>query len=508
MIKRSVITLIFAASILGPAVCARAEVKVGEIKDYVFSITPYLRTDIVTLKNNVDLDSKNSDDSTTYLGIDYSLAFDLKSKSSGPQLYLKFERNGPYDYDAPLFIHNTLITSTARITRYKSNELLPQLEELWLDLPLGKAPARLKSGLFTYNVGHSFALNGAYENYGFHLYNDSKDFKWGFYYCKPDLVNERWRGPRIKQEKEQGIAYEHAKADFFATDVTFTLGENKIQPYVGILLDRTNAKRTNTIFSTPTHHDDLGTFGLSLDAVIKKLGLEFEVARNFGKAKSSDDAFKDVKHCGYLIYTKADYKFDKLTPHSRFVYGSGNRVTTEMSEVDGVLVSGKNRAFSVYSPLNTTIADSIYPNVEVVPLVAMGGGNGLNYGINRPGTFGDPRLMDNLILLNAGFDYNLTDKLSCALDWWYLRSPERGVGTFGGVYKQLSRDLGNELDASFNYALNNNVSLDLLAGCFFPGNYYKEERDDTAGSLITPFVRGDGEVNSAYQLELSLTVTF
>lgn len=487
---------------------AKAEIKIAEIKDYIFNLIPYLRTDVVTLKNNVDLDNKNNDDTTTYIGIDYSLGFDLKSKDSGPQVFVRFERNGPYDYDAPIFMHNTFRTSTARMERYRDKEILPELEEFWFDLPLGALPLRARSGLFTYNVGHGFSLNGAYENYGLNLYSEHKDFKWEFYYARPDFVHKERVGPRIKQEQEQGIAYERSKANFFASDINLALGEHSIQPYVGILLDSTNSKRTST-FSVPTHNDKLGTFGLSWNMSGKKLLLEFEAARNFGKAKSSDEAFKDVEHAGYLIYSKAGYKFSRIFPHAEFVFSSGNKVQTEMVENgDTVFTSGKNRAFSTYSPLNTNLADSIYPNVLVVPLVAMGGGNGINYGVSRPGTFNDARLFENLILFNSGLDYKFTDKLSCTFDWWYLRAKERGAGTFEGFNKKLPADLGHEVDISFNYEFNDNASLSLLSGYFFPGNFYRQNRDDTTGSLFTPFVRGDGLADGAYQIELSLTLDF
>jgi len=50
--------------------------------------------------------------------------------------------------------------------------------------------------------------------------------------------------------------------------------------------------------------------------------------------------------------------------------------------------------------------------------------------------------------------------------------------------------------------------VSLLGGYFFPGRYYKELRDDTTGSLFSPFVRGDGSPDCAYQLELSMELKF
>lgn len=509
MLKKSLIASVLIT--LAAAACAfvRAEVKVMETDGYVFSIIPYLRLDLVTLKNAVDLDSKNSDDTSTYLGLDYSLGFDLKSRDSGPEFFLKLERNGPYDYDAPLFIHNTLRTSAGEVERYSENDILPRVEEFWADIPAGKMPLRLKSGLFAYDgTGYGFASAQAYENYGFSLYSAPGDIKWRVYYCKPDLANKNYLGPRIKQERAQGIDYERNKANFFSADMTLPAGKNTFQPYAQLLTDRSGDSRLN-LFSTPTHEDLLGTVGVAWNFSGDDLSIGVEMARNFGKAKSSDEAFKDTTHAGYMLYAEASYAIRKFIPHLRSALASGNKVTTEMVDNgDATLTSGKNRAFSSYSPFNTNLADSIYPNVETVPLVAMGGGWGLNYGINRPGTFADARLFDNLVLANLGFDYKCTDKLTITVDWWYLRSKEKGVGTFAGESRELSADLGHEIDVSFNYALNERVTLSLLTGYFLPGSFYKEERDDTAGSLFTPFVRGDEGASPAYQVELSLTVSF
>jgi len=139
--------------------------------------------------------------------------------------------------------------------------------------------------------------------------------------------------------------------------------------------------------------------------------------------------------------------------------------------------------------------------------VAMGGGWGLNYGIPRPGSFGAADF-DNLIMPCLGTDLALSKKTVIGLYLYYLRSFTRGVGTFNAEGKHLSADLGYEADLFIDYKLNNYATLGFLGGCFFPGRYYREERDDTAGSLFSPYLRGDTKANSAYQLELSLTLEF
>jgi hypothetical protein len=48
----------------------------------------------------------------------------------------------------------------------------------------------------------------------------------------------------------------------------------------------------------------------------------------------------------------------------------------------------------------------------------------------------------------------------------------------------------------------------ILGGYFFPGKYYKEKRDDIEGNILSPFVRGDGEIDKAFQIELAVEVKF
>lgn len=485
-----------------------------ETEDFNLSIDTYLRNDVISFKNVVDLDSHNRDDHSTYFGIDYSFGFKLDLNKQNQEYYLKLERNGPYDYDAPLFVHNTLVVSgPSHIDPYKNDELLPQAEEFWFDLPVVNLPLRFKAGLFPYEVGKGFAQGtGTYENYGLNLYHPGDNFSWRFHYLRPDLVYRTRLGPKIRQERQEGIIYQHNAANYFAFDATFTSGTHKFQPFVSILLDRTsNSKRTN-LFASPVHKETLGLVGLDYDKKIKDLSLGFELARNFGEAKSESVDFKDIQHKGYLIYTSAAYNIGKFIPHCQFLLTSGNEVTTDMvdNDVDGLFISGANKAFSIYSPLNTNFYDSLGPVPDSLPLVFFGWGNGLSYGlgVNRPSTLADDGVTENMIMPSAGFDYNFTDKFSVTVDWWYLKANEKGVGTLGGFAKELSRNLGQEVDLSFYYDINKNINISLCAGYFAPGKYFKEERDDTAGSIFTPFVRGDGNANAAYQVELSAEFNF
>lgn len=473
----------------------------------------YLRTDLVSFKNVVDLDSHNRDDHSTYLGIDYSFGFLLDLKKPNQQYYLKLERNGPWDYDAPIFIHNTLtVSGPSRIEKYSGDELLPQVEEFWFDSPVLDSHLRFKAGLFSYDIGKGYAQGtGWYENYGLQLYQPGENFSWRFHYFRPDLVYKNRLGPKIRQERDEGIIYEPNSANYFTLDAAFKAGENRIQPFVSLLLDRTSDFKRTNLFAAPVHKEVLGTAGFDYDTKIKNLSLGFELARNFGEGKSESADFKDIEHKGYLIYTNVSYEIGKFVPHGQFLFTSGNKVTTDMVDNDeDRFSSGANKAFSIYSPLNTNFYDSLGPSVDSLPLVFFGWGNGLSYGpgVERPSTLADDCVIDNIIMPSAGFVYNFTDTFSLEVDWWYLKANEKGVGTLGGFAKELSRNLGQEIDVSFYYDINKNINISLCTGIFFPGKYFKEERDDAEGSLFTPFVRGDGNANAAYQIELSVEFAF
>lgn len=468
----------------------------------------YLRTDVVSFNNVVDLDSTNKDDATTYAGIDYSLGFGAEWKERGPKFYLKLERNGPYDYSAPLFVHNTLMTSGGVIEEYRNDELLPQAEEFWFDTPLTNT-LRFKAGLYTHDVGEGFSLNGSYENFGCTLYQEFEHVAWRIYYCRPDLVYKNHLGPRIRQEEEQGIRYEHNAANFFSTDVRFTKGERVVQPYAGVLADYTSPEKRDNLFAAPVKKDLLGTLGLYWKEKVGGFTFNTEAARNFGKAASADEAFEDMEHAGYFLYQKTEYCLGKFIPSLQFLLCSGNKASLDMAlNQDVTLASGKNRAFSIYSPLNRNLGDSISSlNCDARPIIAMGCGNGLDYGVPRPGTFAVSDF-DNLLMPSAGVDINITEALFLELYGYYLRSFNKGVGMLEGEPKRLSAELGYEIDAIIDYRINKNLLISFLGGYFIPGRYYKEQRDDTQGSLLSPFVRGDGKPNPAYQVELAMEFTF
>lgn len=479
-----------------------------EAKSFDLKIDTYFRSDVVSANNIVDLDSANKDDKSTYLGIDYSLGFNLDFKDMGAKFYLKLERNGPGDYDAPIFIHNTLINSGGRIDRYRNEELLPQIEEFWLDKPL-RNNFGFKAGLYTYEVGNGFSLNGSYENFGFTLYRQAENYNWRLHYFRPEIVYKNWLGPHIRQDEEQEYDYNPNASNFFAADARIGDDENFLQPYMGVLTDYTSSGKRDNIFSAPVKRDILGTLGFAYKVKKDKLFFDFEAARNFGEAKSDSEDFEDIEHTGFLVFSKVKYSLGKFLPIFSFLVASGNKPTLDDALTPNeTLSSSRNRAFSSYSPTNMNLGDSISAcNSEDRPVVFMGAGCGMHYGVLRPKSLAASDF-ENLLIPSLGFELEPTDKLTIGLFGYYLSSFEKGVATLNSEAKYLSRDLGSEVDLYVDFQANSNMLISFLGGYFFPGKHYKEERDDTPGSLLTPFVRGDGSVNSAYQLELAIEFTF
>jgi len=508
MLKKACFVLALTSALTLNVISCAYSYELLNTEQLALTLGTYFRTDLVSFKNVVDLDSHNKDDHSTYLGIDYSLAISADFKDKESKFYFKLERNGPYDYSAPIFIHNTLINSGGRVERYRDSELLPQVEEFWLDSKLFDN-YRVKAGLYIYEVGNGFALNGNYENYGFTLYKETQNLLWRIYYCKPDLVYKNHLGPYIKQEEEQGQIYEPNAANFFATDAKITAGRQSFWPYIGMLADYTSSGKRDNLFAAPINRDLLGTIGTAWEYNGGDFNLKLEAAHNFGFAQSADSNYKDIAHTGYMFYSGLDYVLGKFVPELQFLFCSGNKATPQEAESgDTKYAGGKNRAFSYASPTNMNLSDTISSsNADMLPIVAMGGGYGLNYGVSRPKTFssGD---FENLIMPSVGFDYNFTDKLCVSLYGYYLMAFMRPVGTLEGRGKYLSRDLGYEADVFVDYKVNTHLTVGFLGGYFIPGKFYKERRDDTDGSLFSPYLRGDGSANNAYQIEFYAELKF
>lgn len=498
MFKKYILTVLF---VILPSI-ALSETSYDLSSDLKLSIENHLRISGNALGNNLDLDS-NKSDGVTYMGYTYDLKFNLQYKDLLTS-FIKLESNGPFDFDAPIISDKKIDTFFGEVDNYSIPEVIPRVEEYWVDSFVLNFPVKFKIGQYAYQVGNGFALSGYYENYGLSVYGTDEDFKWTAYYAKPDLVNKIILGPQVPQEKALDVEYD-SNAHFLSFDTIITWNEFSFQPYIGLLHDTTSSDNRVNSYPFPVNEDNLGTIGIDIDKDIDKLNFGFEVAKNFGKANIIGES-SDIIHKGYMAYADVSYSFEKITPRSKLLVSSGNKMDAD-DVVSGQFTSRTNNAFSVYSPTNANLSDTIYP-AAYGPYLATGGGYALNYGIARPSIFGDAYQLNDLILPNVGTDIQITDKWSVSVDYWYLRSFEHATGTRDSRAITLSSDLGHELDFYGSYDLTENISFNLLTGIFFPGKYYHERRDDEDILGLAPAPRFDGGADIAYQIEFATEITF
>ncbi len=470
--------------------------------DLKLSIENHLRISGNTLGNNLDLDNDKSD-SVTYMGYTYDQKFNLRYKDILTS-FVKLESNGPFDFDAPIMSDKKIDTFYGEVDNYSIPEVIPRVEEYWIDSLVFYLPAKIKLGQYPFQVGNGYALGGYYENYGFSVYSTNEDFKWTVYYAKPDLENKIIIGPQVPQEKALDVAYD-SNAHFMSFDIVMKWNEYSFQPYIGLLHDTTSRDRRVNSYPVPVNEDNLGTIGIDIDKNIDKLNFGVEMAKNFGNANVPGDK-SDIVHKGFMAYADISYSFEKITPRSKLLVSSGNKMDAD-DVLHGRFQSHSNYAFSVYSPTNANLSDTIYPPAYG-PYLATGGGYALNYGIARPSIFGDAYQLNDLILPNVGVDIQITDKWSLSVDYWYLRSFENAIGIRDDRPITLSSDLGHELDFYGSYDVTANISFNLRTGIFFPGKYYHEKRDDEDILGLAPAPRFDGGADIAYQIEFATEITF
>ncbi len=470
--------------------------------DLKLSIENHLRLSGNSLGNNLDLDSDKSD-SVAYMGYTYDTKLNFTYKDFLTS-YIKFESNGPFDYDAPIVSDKKIDTRYGEIDNYSIPEILPRVEEYWVDTVVFNLPVKFKIGQYANQIGNGYALGGYYENYGASVYSANENLQWRVYYAKPDLENKIILGPQTPQEKALDVEYD-SSAHFMSFDTIVKWGDHSFQPYLGLLHDTTPGSTRFSAYPELINEDNLGTVGIDIDMNFDKLNYGFEVAKNFGSANVIGDG-ADIIHKGYMAYADASYSFDKISPRLKLLVSSGNKMDDE-DVLNGKFSSHSNNSFSVYSPTNINLSDTVYPSA-VGPYVATGGGYSLNYGVARPSAFGDSYQLNDLVMPNMGVDVQITEKWSVTLDYWYMRSFEHAIGIQNDHAVTLSSDLGHELDFYTTYDLTEHISFNLLTGVFLPGKYYREKRDDGDVLGVAPSPRYDGDADPAYQIELATEITF
>ncbi|MBI4397660.1 MAG: hypothetical protein HY586_00870 [Candidatus Omnitrophica bacterium] len=484
-----------------------------KVSDWNLHLGTHERVSINVVGNTVDLDRHKHSDQDVYLGYVYDFTVDIRH-ISGFELHSFIERRGRADYDAPLWGNQSINTIFGRYGWYNGTDIFPRVRNFWGEIPL--TPSRdliLKVGLFAYGreVGNRIAMGGKYENYGATLARKGEQIDWNLHWEAEDLNNRIHLGKVINQDKV--ARYNGTLAYFQAADATIKFGKNleqKLQPYIGWLQDVTPRTKQVSQFTERTDRYSLIQPGIYLNYKLWRLTFGFENAWSLGAARSSDQAiFNSIVNEGYFYASDVSLDLGSFKPKFKWFVASGNDAINSTNWNTLSLPGDRNRAFSVFSPTNTNLTDTHYQK-QWGPYVAMAGGYAVNFGLQRPGTFLDPYIFENLNAYSTGFDFTPIDKVYVGIDYWYLQAREPGFGLNSlRLPTKFSKDLGNEIDYFVSYQLTKRVKLSLLGGWFFPGGYYREKRGDTAqNNIFAPTPRRDGKADMAYQVEMAIDITF
>ncbi|MEK6647336.1 MAG: hypothetical protein AABY84_11765 [Candidatus Firestonebacteria bacterium] len=491
------------------ALCAEeSEEKLVSPTEYNFKTYFHSRISYNMISNTTDL-SSDSDDNAGYLSYLYDIGFYLKYAGS-TEFFLKMVRATRSNYDAPVSGSKIVVWPGSEFDKYTSTEsILPRITEYWLDVPILESSmnTRFKAGLFSNILGNGF-VGGKYENYGFSFYNTSGKIKYNFHTEIADYNNKILLGPHIEQEKF--FTYNDTNAYLVSADFRINMGHFNFEPYVSLLRDTTQNSSRESLIATPTDEDILGTAGMMGLINFDELTVDFEYAKNFGKAISASKSYPDVAHKGYLVYGNVSYSiYDMLIPKVGIIMASGNKITD--ADLDALKLTGDtNNAFSVFSPSNTNLFDTQYPK-KSGPFIATGSGHAINYGIPRPGTFSNANLLENLDAKYIGLSAVPISYLYFSLDYWFLKSMETYPGTnslSNGSKTEFSNNLGSELDLFGSIQIRSNISFNIIYAYWTPGDYYKELRNQYSGTGFTPLVRADGIADGISQFEIGVEFLF
>jgi hypothetical protein len=471
--------------------------------------------------NLSDLDD-DVDDSIWYIGYHYDVSLSLKHKNT-TELFLQLRRDNISEYDSPLFRDDQLLTLYGQRHEYTESEMLPRMYRLYVDFPIVDfLDMRMRVGYFPHLVGNGYALGGKYPNAGATLFLGPEHLRGRIHYDRVDSYNKINWGPTIDHRDEATFTGADTNADFYSADLMAKVWKVTAQPYIGFLHDYTSPENRNNVFDnfnlngTRVNDDLLGTVGVDVNLTLQKFNFGIEFARNFGEANSSNRAAPDrddISHKGWLLVTDAGYNLGLVRPKGKFVWASGP-TSNRQDLLNARYRSRNNRTFSVYTPTNANTFDAHYQRTGIGPYLATASTYLFNYGIDRPGLFNDPYVIENLIFLNGGLEFFPIDKLYFSLDYWNMHADEPGFGlNSAGQAIKLPTELGHEIDFYTSYAVTRRFSVNLQGGFFFPGKYYRKDRGDgfNRGNLgFSPVLprNGLGDPDNAFLMALGLEYNF
>lgn len=204
----------------------------------------------------------------------------------------------------------------------------------------------------------------------------------------------------------------------------------------------------------------LQNVGLHANGMVAGITYAAEVDMQFGKLKAQPEGvLPDSKYRGWAVYAKGGYKLEPVNIRAAFAMGSGEKDLNDQ----------KNKEFQVIMPADTesTVArfthyTQIYERtIATAALAQTVAGPNRNTGIA------------NTTYYNLGFDVLPTKELSLSLDGYIIRATTTD-GWRDTVLRDVSKNVGWELDGKGSYKLAKNLTYFVEAGVFRPGAFYED----------------------------------
>jgi len=237
--------------------------------------------------------------------------------------------------------------------------------------------------------------------------------------------------------------------------------QDDLDGYVALMTYKIDAKNTVGINYTYLNKSDIGfslqDLGLHANGSIDNFGYKAEVDFQFGKLFNGISGLHSLDYKGWAVMLAGNYKFTpEFNLRGSFAYGSGDDELDDHDINTFIPFVGSVQNYTlIYEYLATTTA----------------GGTGTG--------------IANTTYYNLGMDYAATKELSFGLDGYILRATKAWDSG-------ISKSAGWEIDAKMKYQIAKNLTYQIDAGYFKPGQFYK----DTLNRLTEVFVSQDWDGDS------------
>jgi len=311
------------------------------------------------------------------------------------------------------------------------------LREAWMNFMIPGIPVGVKAGHQLMQLGNGwFFRSMKYGSDAWVVYNDTGNNTLAFYDVR---VGENVKQPPATAQPDQDI-------DFYGILDAYKLADGVVS------IDFTYAYAPSGGLLGGATKDSLYNLGLTYAAKTGPIHLRAEVDIQSGKSETNaftTPAGQDRDFKGYQAVVQASAPMDPLTINATLAYGTGHDSADATDQKQIITVLDTERHYTlIYEYLLTT------------------GSGGLHTGFA------------NTMAASLGGEFKISKSVAVGLEYWYLQAVE-DVAINGGA---PDSNLGQELDATVNWKLYDNLTWNWRFGWFMPGDAYKHGTVDAEDS--------------------------